>query len=183
MADVNEIPWFRAVWHAGGIVPDTLDSGYRPDYLTPWADVTFTPHIVDGANRVVRGEPQLRLTNHAPPLTLMLVPFAARLEDGVLKLPRLPAPAGENPTPTEVAEQEAAEGVEMVANSTVLQLQAEHKLVYEVSVGTMKLLGKQHQFDPMWFAAPTVDDYVPPPGDWTPPVVDLTTVTRFVPTP
>ncbi|WP_074367291.1 hypothetical protein, partial [Mycobacteroides abscessus] len=120
MADINDIPWFKCVGLYGNIVPDTLDSGYRPDHFKPWGAVTFTPRIAGPDNKLDPPEPQFRLTAHTPPITLLLVPFDARIENGVLKLPRLDAPAGENPTPTEIDQQRVSVGLDMIANSPAL---------------------------------------------------------------
>ncbi|MCU8693950.1 hypothetical protein OE265_20880 [Mycobacteroides abscessus] len=180
MADINDIPWFKCVGLYGNIVPDTLDSGYRPDHFKPWGAVTFTPRIAGPDNKLDPPEPQFRLTAHTPPITLLLVPFDARIENGVLKLPRLDAPAGENPTPTEIDQQRASVGLDMIANSTALQLASGYKLVYQVQFGTMKVLGKEHTFGSFWFVAPTVADFTTEPT-WTPPTIDLTVVERFTP--
>ena len=184
MADLAELPWFLCTGNYRGIVPDTLDVGIRPDQYRPWAEVTLTPHLVGTDNKIVTGDVELKLTGLTPPATVLLVPTTARIETGVLRLPRLNAPAGETtpPTPGEIAEQQAAEGVPLLANdpADVLQL-GTNRIAWRVEFGPMTILGTTYRYSGFYFLGPLVAGYDPEDPEWTPPTVDLTTVGRFVP--
>lgn len=182
MADLAGLPWFHLEGNYRGVVPDTLDKYQLPDVFRPWAEVTITPAIARPDNKVDVSTPELRLTEFAPPLTVVLTPTIARIETGVLRLPRLNAPAGETdpPTQTDIDEQNAAAGVELLANAPALQLSEGHRLVWRVDFGPMKINGVEYRYNGFWFEGPVVDDFGA--EGWTPPALDLTTVERFVPT-
>ncbi|WP_061004284.1 hypothetical protein [Mycolicibacterium mucogenicum] len=186
MADLAALPWFLCKANYRGIVPDTLDVGIRPDQFRPWGECVLTPHVVDVDNKIVAGQVERRLISLTPPTTVLLTPITARIETGVLRLPRLPAPAGETdpPTPGEIAEQQTAEGVPLTANNTadVLEL-GTLRIAWQVAFGSMTILGQTYRFNSFYFLGPTVTDYDPDDEDWTPPEVDLTTVARFNPAP
>jgi hypothetical protein len=184
MADLAELPWFLCKGNYRGIVPDTLDVGIRPDQYRPWAEVTLTPHLVGTDNRIITGEVELKLAELVPPTTVLLTPTTARIETGVLRLPRVPAPAGETVPPTqgEIDEQLAAEGVPLLANDAADTLElGTNRIAWRVEFGPMTILGKQYRFSGFYFLGPTVTSYDPDDPDWSPLSVDLTTVGRFVP--
>ncbi|WP_319456848.1 MULTISPECIES: hypothetical protein [unclassified Mycobacterium] len=184
MADLAELPWFLCKGNYRGIVPDTLDVGIRPDQYRPWAEVVLTPWRVNVDNKVIAGDPELRLTDLDPPVTVLWLPTIARIETGVLRLPRLNAPAGETtpPTPTEIEEQQTAEGVPLIANNVADTLElGTTRIAWRAEFGPMTILGVSHRFSPFYFLGPVVADYDPEDPDWVPPEVDLTTVSRFVP--
>lgn len=178
MVDLAPLPYFTATGNYRGIVPDTLDVGYRPDEFRPWGDVTLTPRLADAGGRLVPATPELRLTALAPPVTVLLLPVKARIETGVLRFARAPAPPAEAVPPTleEQQQQQTAEGVPLLAMGPALQL-GTSKLVYRVEFGPLTMLGRTYTFGPFYFEAPTVDPAV------TDAVVDLTTVPRWTPTP
>lgn len=186
MADLAELPWFLCKANYRGIVPDTLDVGIRPDQFRPWGECVLTPHVINTDNKIVVGQVERRLISLVPPTTVLLTPITARIETGVLRLPRLPAPAGETdpPTPGEIAEQQTAEGVPLTANSAadVLEL-GDLRIAWYVAFGPMTILGQTYRFNSFYFLGPDVADYNPADPDWTPPEVDLTTVARFIPAP
>lgn len=186
MADIAELPWFLCTANYRGIVPDTLDVGVRPDQFRPWGECVLTPWVVGPDNKIVVGQVERRLVDLTPPMTVLLTPITARIETGVLRLPRLPAPAGETVPPTigEIAEQQTAEGVPLTANNTadVLELGA-LRIAWQVAFGPMTMLGQTYRFSSFYFLGPTVPTYDPEDPDWVPPTVDLTTVDRFVPAP
>lgn len=176
MADLAELPFFTATGNYRGVVPDTLDIGYRPDEFRPWAAITLTPKIADAGDRLL-DLLELRLVALVPPVTVMLVPTEGRIETGVVRFGRLPAPAGDAvpPTPEEVAEQQAAEGIPLLAMGPELELATGSKLVYRVDFGPMTMLGRSYTYNGFYFEAPVVD---PATLDAT---IDLTTVTRWAP--
>ncbi len=183
MADLPGLPWFHLTGHYRGVVPDTLDVGMSPDVFLPWGEVTFTPGIADAGNRLDTTVPELRLTDLSPPVTVILTVIHARIETGVLRLPRDRAPAGETTPPTQgqIDEQLAAEGVDLIANAAALQLPDGHRLIWRVDFGDVSMLGRKHRYRGFYFEAPTVTDYGDP--EWTRPSVDLTTIERFTPAP
>lgn len=186
MADLAELPWFLCTGNYRGIVPDTLDVGIRPDQYRPWAEVTLTPHLVGADNRIVTGEVERRLVGLTPPVTVLLLPTKARIETGVLRLPRLNAPAGETDPPTqgEIDEQQAAEGVPLIGNDDADTLElGTNRIAWRVEFGPMTILGTQYRFAGFYFLGPTITGYDPGDPEWAPPAVDLTTVGRFVPAP
>lgn len=176
MVDIAALPYFTAKGNYRGIVPDTLDTGYKPDEYRPWGKVTLTPFEASAANVLQTGTPELRLTALVPPVTVLLVPTEARIETGVLRFAREPAPAGEAVPPTldEIQQQQGAEGVPLLAMGPVLQL-GTGKLVYRVEFGELTILGRTYTFDSFYFEAPVVAAGV------TNAEVDLTTVTRWSP--
>ena len=176
MVDIASLPYFTAKGNYRGVVPDTLDVGYRPDEYRPWGEVTITPRIADADNKLRPATPELRLTELAPPLTVLLVPTKARIETGVLRFGREQAPPAEAvpPTQAEVQEQQESEGVPLLAMGPALQL-GTGKLVYRVEFGELTILGRTYTFEAFYFEAPVVDPAV------TTAVVDLTTVARWAP--
>lgn len=186
MADIVELPWFIATGNYRGVVPDTLDVGLAPDQYRPWAGVTFTEYrLTTATGKAAPAGIELRLTELTPPLTVILTPVPARIETGVLKLARLPAPAGEAvpPTTEEIAEQQAAAGVPLLANSEVLEFAAGTELLYRVDFSPMTILGGQYTYTGFYFQPPTITAAAFTAPGWTAPELDLTTVARFEPTP
>jgi hypothetical protein len=185
VTDIAELPWFTAIGEYRGVVPDTLDVGLAPDQYRPWGDVTLTPHVLTTATGVVAAPGvELRLTDLTPPLTVLLTPVKARIETGVLRLPRLNAPAGETVPPTqgEIDTQNAAPGVPLLANSDVLEFAAGTELVWRVEFGSVTILGSQYSYGGFYFKPPTITAAAFAAPGWAAPEVDLTTVARFVPT-
>ena len=186
MADIAELPWFIAKGNYRGVVPDTLDVGLNPDAYRPWGDVTFTPHTLTTATgKLEAAGIELRLEALTPPLTVLLTPVKARIETGVLRLPRLNAPAGETTPPTqgEIDAQNAAEGVPLLAQSEVLELEAGTELVWRVDFAPVTILGAQYTYRGFYFRPPPVTAAEVAGAGWTAPEVDLTTVDRFTPSP
>lgn len=186
MSDIAELPWFIAKGNYRGVVPDTLDVGLAPDQYRPWGDVTFTPHVLTTAtNKVDAAGVELRLDGLTPPLTVILTPAKARIETGVLRLPRLNAPAGETVPPTQgdIDAQQSAEGVPLLAGSEVLEFAEGTELVWRVDFGPVTILGAQYTYRGFYFRAPMVSAAEFAAEGWTAPEVDLTTVERLVPAP
>ncbi|QEA10800.1 virion protein [Mycobacterium phage Weirdo19] len=183
MADLAGLPWFQLTGHYRGVVPDTLDVGMSPDAFRPWGEVVLTPLVADTAGRLDPGVPELRLTDYTPPMTVLLTRAVARIETGVLRLPRDNAPAGETDPPTQgdIDEQRNSEGVPLLANSAALQLPEGSRLVWRVEFGPITILGNTYRYTGFHFEAPTITDHEAP--EWEPPIVDLTTVARFTPAP
>lgn len=184
MADLAELPWFVVKGNYRGVVPDTLDVGMHPDQFRPWAEVTLTPWRVGPDNRLLEMDPELRLVDLVPPTTVLWLPTAARIETGVLRLPRLNAPAGETVPPTQgqIDAQNAAEGVPLIANDDTDALElGSDRIAWRVEFGPMTILGVPYRFSGFYFLGPTVAGYDAEDENWTPPTVDLTTVPRFVP--
>jgi hypothetical protein len=185
MTDLAELPWFLVKGNYRGIVPDTLDVGTHPDQFRPWGEVTLTPWQVGPDNRLIAAEPELRLTEAAPPLTVLMLPTTARIETGALRLPRLNAPAGEDVPPTQgqIDAQNAAEGVPLIANDPddTLEL-GDKRLAWRVEFGPMTILGVEYRFAGFYFLGPIVAGY-DPDAEGPAVEVDLTTVARFVPVP
>lgn len=177
MADLAALPYFTARGNWRGIVPDTLDVGYRPDEFRPWGAVTLTALIASSGNILEPDTPEIRLTAQTPPVTVLLVPIAARIETGVLRFARAPFPAGEAVPPTleEQQQQQVAEGVPLLAMSSALEL-GTRKLVYRVDFGELTILGRTYRFDSFYFEAPIVADPATTTAE-----VDLTTVARWAP--
>ena len=107
MADLAELSYFQLDGNYNGIIPDTFDPGLDPDFFNVWCDVTLGLRVEGGPKN---GALELRLTSLTPPRTVLLVPIPARIETGVLRLPRAEAPATETPTAEEREAQDAAEG-------------------------------------------------------------------------
>lgn len=181
MADISTLPYFTAVGNWRGIVPDTLDVGYRPDQFRPWGTVELTPLVADADNKLdrIRPTPELRLIGQVPPVTVLLVPTEARIETGVLRFGRHNYPAGETELPSlqEIQDQQIAEGVPLLAMSPALEL-GTSRLVYHVSFGELTILTRTYRFNSFYFEAPIVND-----PEVTTAEVDLTTVTRWTPAP
>lgn len=176
MADLVALSYFQLDGNFNGIIPDTFDPGLDPDYFNVWCDVTLSLRVAGGKQD---GALELRLTSLTPPRTVLLVPIPARIETGVLRLPRAEAPASETPTGPQRAEQEAATGVRLLAMSNTLGLGVGAKLLCDVKFGPAKILGQTWRFTDFTFEVPTVE-----PADYDPdaPVeLDLTTVARYVP--
>lgn len=176
MADIAELPYFTARGNWRGIVPDTLDIGYRVDEFRPWGEVTLTPLVATSGNVLEVDTPELRLTELDPPLTVLLVPTVARIETGVLRFARAEAPPADavQPTLEEIAEQQEADGVPLLGNGPELEL-GTRKLVYRVGFGPLTILGRNYTFGGFYFEAPTVAPAT------TTAEVDLTTVPRWTP--
>lgn len=172
MADLA-LSYFQVDGTYRGIIPDTFDPGLGPDYFNVWCDVTLTIRVEGGPRDSAL---ELRLTGSTPPQTVLLVPVAARIETGILRLPRAEAPATETPTAEQRAEQVAATGVRLLAKSAALGL-GTGKLLCDVKFGPATILGKQWKFSDFTFEAPTVETYDPD----NPTKIDLTTVARYVP--
>lgn len=184
VADIAELPWFIAKGNYRGVVPDTLDVGLAPDQYRPWGDVTLTPHVLTTATtKVDPAGIELRLEQLTPPMTVLLTPVKARIETGVLRLPRLNAPAGETVPPTQgdIDEQNASEGVPLLAHSDVLEFDEGTELVYRVDFAPVTILGAQYTYRGFYFRAPSVSGAVFSAPGWVVPEVDLTTVARLVP--
>lgn len=184
MADIAALPWFVAKGNYRGVVPDTLDVGLAPDQYRPWGEVTLTPHVLTTATgKVDAAGIELRLGALVPPLTVLLTPVRARIETGVLRLPRLAAPAGEDTPPTQgdIDAQNASEGVPLLANSTVLELDAGTELVWRVDFGPVTILGAQYSNRGFYFRPPTITAAAFAAPGWTAPALDLTTVARVTP--
>lgn len=175
MADIVGLSYFQVDGTYRGIIPDTFDPGVEPDYFNVWCDVTLGLRVEGGPRDSAL---ELRLTSLSPPQTVLLVPVRARIETGVLRLPRAAAPANDTPTSEEYNEQVATTGVRMLAKSDVLGL-GEGKLLCDVKFGAAKIAGQTWRFRDFTFEVPAVD-----PGDYDtdePVQVDLTTVTRYTP--
>lgn len=172
MADLA-LSYFQLDGTYRGVIPDTFDPGLGPDFFNVWCDVTLSIRVEGTAKDNAL---ELRLTGAAPPQTVLLVPVLARIETGILRLSRAPAPASETPTPTERAEQEAATGVRLLAKSAALGLGTK-KLLCDVKFGPANILGQQWRFTDFTFEIPTVETYDPE----NPTLVDLTTVARYTP--
>lgn len=186
MTDIAELPWFIAKGEYRGVVPDTLDVGLAPDQYKPWGDATFTAYkLTTATGRAAPAGIELRLTELTPPLTVVLTPVKGRVETGTLRLPRVAAPAGEvtPPTQAEIDAQNASAGVPLMANSDVLELDAGTELLWRVEFGAMTILAASYTFNGFYFKPPTISAAAFAAPGWTAPVVDLTTVARFVPTP
>ncbi|MCG5431260.1 hypothetical protein LV457_03015 [Mycobacterium sp. MYCO198283] len=189
MADIADLPWFLCKGDYRGVVPDTLDVGIRPDQYRPWAEATLTPQLVDTGNRLITapaGVPELRLTGLNPPLTVLLTPTTARIETGTLRLPRLNAPAGETTPPTQgqIDAQQTTEGVPLITNDAADTLAlGTRRIAWRVDFAPMTILAREYRYTGFWFLGPIVSSYNPADANWSPPVVNLTTVTRFEPTP
>lgn len=163
MADIAALPFFIATGNYRGIVPDTLDVGYRPDEFRPWGAVTITPLIASSDDKLRSETPELRLTTLTEPATVLLVPVSARIETGELRFGREPAASFDvaPPSTEQAAEQQAAAGVPLLANGDALELGTD-KLVYRVEFGDLTILGHSYRFGSFYFLAPTVT----PPQPW-----------------
>ena len=177
------LPWFIVTGNYRGVVPDTLDVGLAPDEYLPWGEVTLTPHVFTTAtNTVERASTELRLTELEPPVTVIVTPIRARIETGVLRLPRLNAPPNQTPpTQDEIEEQLDAQGVPMLANSEALELGAGRELVWRVDFGPVTILGAQYSYRGFYFRPPTITPAAFAEHAWEPPELDLTTVARLTP--
>lgn len=170
MADIAGLNFFQLDAIYRGLIPDTFDPGFDPDFFNVWCEAIIRARIVGGPKN---GKTELRLETLTPPQTVFLVPVRARIETGVLRLPRAAAPAGETPTAPEQAEQEDATGVRLLAKSTDLGL-GDGRLIYDVSFGLAKISGSEYQFETRHIEAPTVENY-DPEDPLTLVSVDLTT--------
>jgi hypothetical protein len=148
-----------------GIVGDTGDPGLSPDFFTVNMDLTLNGRV-EGAG----ADEQLLLTNLTPPVTALMVPVPASIQNGVLVLPRQLAPSTEVNDPT----QSAIPGLRLVAKSSLLNI-GESRLLYDVQPGTATIYGKSYRFDPFTFAAPTVE----PPMPYTLTIVGTPTAGTF----
>lgn len=149
MADLTFLTTFHADWNAVGITGDTWDPGFNPDAFRPWCDVLITPRLIG------QDSEEIRITEQTPKLSLLLLPVPARLESGVLKAVRQPAPPQETPTAAEWEEQDESVGVPLTAETPALELPPGVHLVYDVKFGPMKIQGGTYTFDDFTFAAPT----------------------------
>lgn len=172
MADLPGLSYFQLDGTYNGIVPDTFDPGLNPDFFNVWCDVTLTLRVEGGPKN---GALELRLVSMTPPRTVLLVPIKARIETGVLRLPRANAPILETPTEPEYDEQVAATGVRLLAKSAVLELGA-GKLLCDVKFGPAKIIGQDWRFSDFTFEVPTVEVY----DEQNPTKRDLTTVERYI---
>jgi hypothetical protein len=178
VVDIAALPYFTAKGNYRGIVPDTLDVGYRVDEFRPWGEVTLSPMVASAGNALEADTPELRLTMLTTPVTVLLVPTVARIETGVLRFARAEAPPAEAVPPTleEIQEQQLAEGVPLLAMGPALEL-GTRKLVYRVGFGPLTILGRNYTFGSFYFEAPVVSPAT------TDAEIDLTTVARFTPAP
>ncbi len=149
MADLSYLTTFFADWNARGITGDTWDPGFGPDAFNPWCDVLFTPVLIGQDSQ------EVQITAQTPKMTLLLIPVPARLENGVLKAVRAPAPPQETPTAGEWELQEESIGVPLTAETPALELPPGVHLIYRVKFGPMKIQGGTYQYDDFDFAAPT----------------------------
>lgn len=158
MADLNFLTYATVEQSVKDIIGDTYDPGVDPDYFNPWIPVTLTPRLVG----MPRGWPaaELRLTQQDPPMTILLAPIPARIETGVLKARRGPAPAGEIPTAEERDEQDETLGVRILAQTAALELPEGARLVYDVHYDDFQLGGQTFRVQDFTFAAPTSDTTV-----------------------
>lgn len=149
MADLNYLTTFFADWNAAAITGDSWDPGFGPDAFRPWCDVLFTPVLIGQDSQ------EVSITQQTPKLTLLLIPVPARLENGVLKAVRTPAPAQETPTAAEWEVQDESVGVPLTAETPALELPPGVHLIYRVQFGPMKVQGGTYRYDDFDFAAPT----------------------------
>ncbi|GAS94448.1 uncharacterized protein RMCC_1414 [Mycolicibacterium canariasense] len=151
MADLSYLTTFFVDWQARGIIGDTFDPGFNPDAFKPWCDILFTPKLIGQDSQ------EIAILNQDPMMSLLLLPIAARLESGVLKAVRGPAPATGPDTPTaeQYNEQVDSVGVPLIAETPALELPAGVHLIYRVHFEPMKINGGQYKFDDFDFAAPT----------------------------
>ena len=131
------------------MIGDTYDPGFGPDAFKPWVDVTITPTLV-GADSL-----EVRIVDQDPDLTVLLLPIAARIETGVLRIVRGPAPASETPSAAEYAAQQDAVGVPLIAETPALELPAGVHLAYKVVFSPFKIGGRPYTLAPFAFPAPT----------------------------
>lgn len=134
-----------------GLVADTGDPGLSPDFFRPYMDMTINPWIEGRKN-----DEQLRLTGLTPPVTALLIPIPASIQNGVLVLPRQSAPSNQVNDPT----QSDTPGVRLWAKSSLLNI-GSYRLLYDIIPGPCTIYGKTYRFDPFTFAAPTIEPPLP----------------------
>lgn len=134
-----------------GLVADTGDPGLSPDFFNVYMDLALNPRV-EGAGV----DDQLLLTALTPPVTALLIPIPASIQNGVLVLPRQSAPSDEINDPT----QSTTPGVRLLAKSALLNI-GEKRLLYDVQPGPASIYGKTYRFDGFTFAAPTIEPPMP----------------------
>ena len=138
---------------ARGIIGDTYDPGFDPDFFKVWCDVMLQPRLIGPAENPY----QIRIQNPAHPMLVALTPMAARFETGVLRAVRGPAPDNDTPTSAERAAQNNTPGIPLLAETASLELPEGVHLVYDVVFGFFSINGARYKFDDFTFAAPTTD--------------------------
>lgn len=149
MADLP-LTWFQLNATMLGLVADTGDPGLSPDFFTVDMDLTITPHIEGSSSD------QLLLTTLTPPVTALMVPIPASIQNGVLVLPRQSAPSNQVNDPT----QSAVPGLRLLAKSALLGIGAA-RLLYDVTPGSTTMYGNTYRFDSFTFAAPDIEPPLP----------------------
>lgn len=149
MADLDFTTNFTLTSRMALVVGDTYDPGFKPDQFRPWCDVTIEPYLIGSAST------EIRITGQTPKITILLIPIPARIETGVLRLVRQPAPATETPTAEEREAQDDTEGVPLLAETPELELPDGTHLAYRVKFGPMKFGGATYRFEDFAFLAPT----------------------------
>ena len=148
MADLSYLTTFFLDGDARTMIGDTYDPGFNPDAFKPWCDVLITPKLLGTDDQ------EIRLVEQTTQLVMLLIPIRARLETGVLKLVREPAPSMETPDAEEFEEQEESVGVPLIAETPELELPTGVHLAYKVQFGPMKVSGGSYKFNDFTFMAP-----------------------------
>lgn len=149
MADLGFATTFFLTGNAFVVRGDTWDPGVGPDKFLPWVDLTITGRIVGSDTQ------ELRIAGQTPKQIGLFIPIRARIETGVLRVVRDPAPSTETPDLEEVEEQEDTPGVPLLAETPALELPAGAHLVYDVHFEPFKVAGGTYRFDDFTFAALT----------------------------
>lgn len=151
MTMVLPLTYFQLNASYEGIVADTGDPGLSPEFFNVYMDLTLTPRIENRA-----GDDQILLSTLNPPVTALLVPIPASIQNGVLVLPRQTAPSDQTNDTT----QSSIPGLRLLAKSALLNIGA-NRLLYDVKPGATTIYGNQYLFDSFTFAAPEVDPPMP----------------------
>jgi hypothetical protein len=145
------LPCFNLTAIYEGLVGDTGDPGLAPDFFSVNMDLTINPWI-EGR----KADEQLLLTSLTPPVTALLIPVPASIQNGVLVLPRQSAPSNQVNDPT----QSNIPGVELWAKSALLNI-GSARLLYDIIPGPCSIYGKTFQFDQFTIAAPDIEPPMP----------------------
>lgn len=150
MADLP-LTYFQLNANYEGLVADTGDPGLSPDFFRVYMDLTLNPRIEGHAN-----DDTVLLSSLVPPITALMVPIPAAINNGQLVLPRQSAPSNQTDDPT----QSNIPGVRLWAKSALLGI-GSSRLIYDVIPGVASIYGRQYQFDPFTFAAPDIEPPMP----------------------
>lgn len=155
MADYDALTYCRLIGLYSGVVADTVgsfgDADTRPDLYAPWIDAEITVRVA-GQSKT----PELRLIEASPPRTVLLIPVAARVEAGVLRLP------GQNT---------GDDGVGIIAKSSLMGL-GDTPLLCTVAFEPATINGRAYQYDPVTFALPVIE-----PADYAAGRVQIISIT------